>query len=62
MRRLILAGLVGAVVTGCASNKAADEPGTRVRDSTVTTQDTTSPNDTLPHIRDSVPTRRRMPQ
>ena len=62
MRGLILAGLVGAAVTGCASNKAADEPGTRIRDSTLTTQDTSGPNDSMPHIRDSVPTRRRMPQ
>ncbi len=55
MRRLILAGLVSTVVTACASNKAADEPGARIRDTTLTAQDTTNPNDTLTHIRDSVP-------
>lgn len=55
MRRLILAGLVSTVVTACASNKAADEPRARIRDTTLTAQDTTNPNDTLPRIRDSVP-------
>jgi len=56
MRRLILTGLVSMVVSGCASNKAADEPGTRIRgDTKITAQDTTNPNDTLTHIRDSVP-------
>jgi predicted component of type VI protein secretion system len=55
MRRLILAGLVSTVVSGCASNKAADEPGTRVRDSTTTARDTVNPSDTATHLRDSVP-------
>jgi predicted component of type VI protein secretion system len=55
MRQLILAGLVAATVAGCASNKASNEPGMRVRDTTLTAKDTTNPNDTLPHIRDSVP-------
>jgi predicted component of type VI protein secretion system len=55
MRRLILTGLVSTVVAGCASNKAADEPGARIRDTTMAAQDTTNPSDTLPHIRDSVP-------
>ena len=56
MRRLILAGLVSAGVASCASNKAKlDEPNTRIRDTTMTAKDTTNPNDTLPHIRDSVP-------
>ena len=55
MSRVILAGLVSMAVIGCASNKAADEPGTRVRDTTMTAQDSTNPNDTLPHIRDSMP-------
>jgi predicted component of type VI protein secretion system len=40
---------------GCASNRSSDEPGTRIRDTTLTAQDTTNPNDTLPHIRDSMP-------
>jgi predicted component of type VI protein secretion system len=53
MRRLIVAALIGTA--GCASNKANDEPGTRIRDTTLTAQDTTNPNDTLPHIRDSMP-------
>ena len=55
MRRLILAGLVSTLAAGCASNKAADKPGARIRDTTVTPRDTVNPNDTLPHIRDSVP-------
>ena len=55
MRGLILVGLIGAAGAGCASNNAADETGTRIRDSTVTATDTVNPNDTLPHIRDTVP-------
>jgi hypothetical protein len=56
MRQLILAGLVNAAVVGCASNKPTAEPGTRIRDTTLTAKvDTTHPNDTLPHIRDTVP-------
>ena len=55
MRRMIVAGLVSAAALGCASNKTSDEPGTRIRDSTLTAEDTTNPNDTLPHIRDSMP-------
>jgi predicted component of type VI protein secretion system len=55
MRRLILAGLVSTLAAGCASNKAADEPGARIRDTTMTARDTANPNDTLPRVRDSVP-------
>jgi hypothetical protein len=56
MRRSVLAGLVSAAVVGCASNKGTAEPGTRIRDTTLTAKvDTTHPNDTLPHIRDTVP-------
>jgi hypothetical protein len=56
MRRLILAGLVSAGVASCASNKAKlDDTGARIRDTTMTAKDTTNPNDTLPHIRDSIP-------
>ena len=54
MRPLVLAVLVSMAVSGCASNKA-DEPGARIRDTTLTTQDTTNPNDTLPRVRDSFP-------
>jgi predicted component of type VI protein secretion system len=54
MTRLCLLAFLSAVV-GCASNKAANEPGTRIRDTTMTAADTTNPNDTLPRIRDSVP-------
>jgi predicted component of type VI protein secretion system len=54
MRRLLLATMLTATA-GCASNRASDEPGTRIRDTTLTAQDTTNPNDTLPHIRDSMP-------
>jgi predicted component of type VI protein secretion system len=55
MKRLILAGLVSAIVAGCASNKTSSEPGVRIRDTTLTAKDTTNPNDTLTHIRDTVP-------
>jgi hypothetical protein len=55
MRGLILAGMVTMGTLGCASNKAANEPGTRIRDTTMTAKGTTNPNDTLPRIRDSVP-------
>ena len=54
MRELIFAGLVSIVVGGCASNKAAEEPGSRIHDTTLTAQDTINPNDTLTRIRDSV--------
>ena len=40
---------------GCARNRGSNEPGTRIRATTMTARDTTNPNDTLPHIRDSVP-------
>lgn len=55
MRGLVLTGLVTAVLAGCASNKASDEPGTRIRDSSTTAQDTVNPSDTATHILDSVP-------
>ena len=55
MRRLLLMGLLAAALTGCARNKASNEPATRIRDTTITAKDTTNPNDTLPHIRDSLP-------
>ena len=56
MRALLLAGLVPVILAGCASNKAADEPGTRVRgDTTMTAKMDTTHGDTLPHIRDTVP-------
>jgi hypothetical protein len=55
MQRLILAGLITTAAAGCASNNAADEPGSRIRDTSATARDTTNPSDTLTHIRDSVP-------
>jgi hypothetical protein len=55
MKRLILLAAAMVTVAACASNKAADEPGTRIRDSTATAKDTTNPSDTATHIRDSVP-------
>ena len=56
MRVSLLAGLVPVILAGCASNKAADEPGTRVRgDTTLTAKMDTTHGDTLPHIRDTVP-------
>jgi hypothetical protein len=55
MRRLLIAGVLSCALTSCASNKASEEEGARIHDSTLTPQDTTNPNDTLPHIRDSMP-------
>jgi nitrous oxide reductase accessory protein NosL len=56
MKRLILLAVaMSTALAGCASNKAADEPGTRIRDSTMTAQDTMNLSDTATHIRDSVP-------
>ena len=55
MRHVSLWSLLLAAIGACASNKTSDEPGTRIRDSTLTAQDTTNQNDTLPHIRDSMP-------
>jgi hypothetical protein len=55
MRRLILAGLVSMVVPGCASNKAADDPGLRIWDTTPTVRNTANPNDSLACMRDGVP-------
>jgi predicted component of type VI protein secretion system len=55
MTRVLLASLIAAALVGCAGNKSSDEPNTRIRDTTLTAKDTTNPNDTLPHIRDSTP-------
>jgi hypothetical protein len=55
MTRCFLLSVLAMVSVGCARNKTSEEPGTRIRDTTMTTADTTNPNDTLPHIRDSVP-------
>jgi hypothetical protein len=55
LKALLLAGMTSMALGGCASNNAADEPGARIRDTTLTAQDTINPNDTLPRIRDSVP-------
>ena len=55
MRRLILVGLISTVASGCASNNAADEPGSRIRDTSATARDTTNPSDTLTHVRDTFP-------
>jgi hypothetical protein len=55
MKTLMLAVVTGLVVTACASNRSGDEPGARIRDTTITAADTTKMTDSLPHIRDSVP-------
>src|SRR5689334_1207796 len=55
MTRLLLLSVLSLAAASCARNKSSDEPGTRIRDTTMTAKDTTNPNDTLPHIRDSVP-------
>jgi hypothetical protein len=54
MRRLMLAGLLSMVAGGCSNNRA-DDPGSRIRDTSATARDTMNPSDTLTHIRDSVP-------
>ena len=53
MNRILLA-LVLVAPLGCASNRNNDTAGARIHDTTLTTRDTTNPNDTLPHIRDSM--------
>jgi hypothetical protein len=55
MKRLILAGLIGTLASGCASNNGTGQPGSRIRDTSATARDTTNPSDTLTHIRDTVP-------
>ena len=55
MPRFLILATLSVIALGCARNKASDEPGTRIRDTTMTSRDTTNPNDTLPHIRDSLP-------
>lgn len=54
MRRMLALAL-SVFSSAYASNKTGDEPGTRIRDATLTSQDRTNPNDTLPHVRDSLP-------
>jgi hypothetical protein len=55
MRSTSLVALLALGIPACASNRGSDEPGARVHDTTLTARDTTNPNDTLPHIRDSMP-------
>ena len=70
MRYAVLIALLLAAA-GCAKNRESEQSGaagapqvgdttgmhdsTRIHDTTLTAKDTTNPNDTLPHIRDSVP-------
>jgi hypothetical protein len=68
MRHAVLIALLLAAA-GCAKNRESEEgvgaaragdttrmhDSTRIHDSTPTAKDTTNPNDTLPHIRDSMP-------
>jgi|RhiMethySRZTD1v2_1073278.scaffolds.fasta_scaffold418982_3 hypothetical protein len=69
MRHAVLIALLLAAA-GCAKNRESEESGvgaaragdttrmhdsTRIHDTTLTAKDTTNPNDTLPHIRDSMP-------
>ena len=53
MNRIVLA-LVLLAPLACASNRANDTAGARIHDTTLTPQDTTNPNDTLPRVRDSM--------
>ena len=55
MRSVLVYALLASAVAGCASNQAGDQAGTRIHDTTLTARDTVNPNDTLPHIRDSMP-------
>jgi hypothetical protein len=54
MRPMLLIALL-AVALGCARNRGSEAAGARIRDTTLTAQDTINPNDTLPRIRDTVP-------
>ncbi len=69
MRYAVLITLLLAAAS-CAKNRESEESGagaarvgdttrmhdsTRIHDTTLTAKDTTNPNDTLPHIRDSMP-------
>ena len=54
MKPMLLAAML-ATAMGCARNRNAEAAGARIHDTTLTAQDTTNPNDTLPRIRDSVP-------
>ena len=70
MRYAVLGALLLAAAA-CAKNRESEESGatgaarvgdttlvhdsTRIHDTTLTAKDTTNPNDTLPHIRDSMP-------
>jgi hypothetical protein len=49
----MLLALMLAAPLGCASNRNGDASGARIQDTTLTAQDTTNPNDTLPRVRDS---------
>jgi hypothetical protein len=55
MLRPILLIPLAVVSFGCARNRSSEAAGARIRDTTLTTRDTTNPNDTLPRIRDTVP-------
>jgi len=69
MRYSVLIALLMATAS-CAKNRESEESATgaarvgdtsrmhdstRIHDTTLTAKDTTNPNDTLPHIRDSLP-------
>jgi predicted component of type VI protein secretion system len=54
MRPMLLFIALAATV-GCARNRSSEAAGARIHDTTLTAQDTTNPNDTLPRIRDTVP-------
>lgn len=56
MRYLMLSGLMAVVLGGCASNKTSEQPGTRIRDTTMSPADTMGPADTARHTPDSLPT------
>ncbi len=54
MRYILLMGLIASTTSACASNRAEDQPGSRISDTTMAPTDMANPSDTLPMIRDSV--------
>jgi hypothetical protein len=54
MRQMLLIALLAAA-PGCAKNPDSDTAGARIHEDTLTAKDTIDPNDTLTHIRDTMP-------
>lgn len=54
MRGILLIALLAAA-SACARNRSSEAAGARIHDTMLTARDTTSPDDTLSRIRDTVP-------